>query len=63
MLYSSSLPPSGHTVIREKKCVRDFFCLDNPMGALDTLEESQVSDCVALRHVGLRGALRNQPTS
>ncbi|KAG0710721.1 Sorting nexin-16 [Chionoecetes opilio] len=29
------------TRIREKKCVRDFFCLDNPTGPHDTLEESQ----------------------
>ncbi|KAK7075846.1 Sorting nexin-16 [Halocaridina rubra] len=31
----------GHTKIREKKCVRDFFCLDDPPGAHDTLEESR----------------------
>ncbi|XP_042218057.1 uncharacterized protein LOC121863454 isoform X2 [Homarus americanus] len=35
--------PQGicHTRIREKKCVRDFFCLDNPPGPHDTLEESR----------------------
>ncbi|XP_050734497.1 sorting nexin-16-like isoform X3 [Eriocheir sinensis] len=32
----------GHTVIREKKCVRDFFCLDDPLGTQDTLAESRV---------------------
>ncbi|XP_050734494.1 sorting nexin-16-like isoform X2 [Eriocheir sinensis] len=31
----------GHTVIREKKCVRDFFCLDDPLGTQDTLAESR----------------------
>ncbi|XP_063589933.1 uncharacterized protein LOC134766886 isoform X1 [Penaeus indicus] len=31
----------GHARIREKKCVRDFFCLDDPPGAHDTLEESR----------------------
>ncbi|KAK8735361.1 hypothetical protein OTU49_005634 [Cherax quadricarinatus] len=31
----------GHTRIREKKCVRDFFCLDDPPGTHDTLEESR----------------------
>lgn len=34
---------TGHARIREKKCVRDFFCLDDPPGAHDTLEESRVS--------------------
>ncbi|XP_042893903.1 sorting nexin-16-like isoform X3 [Penaeus japonicus] len=32
---------TGHARIREKKCVRDFFCLDDPPGAHDTLEESR----------------------
>ncbi|KAK8391230.1 hypothetical protein O3P69_017121 [Scylla paramamosain] len=31
----------GHTVIRSKKFVRDFFCLDNPMGPHESLEESR----------------------
>lgn len=31
----------GHTTIRENKCVRDYFCLDNPPGPHDTLEESR----------------------
>lgn len=31
----------GHARIREKKCVRDFFCLDDPPNAHDSLEESR----------------------
>ncbi|KAK4293058.1 hypothetical protein Pmani_034210 [Petrolisthes manimaculis] len=31
----------GHSIIRENKFVRNFFCLDNPPGPHDTLEESR----------------------
>lgn len=49
----------GHSRIREKKCVRDFFCLDDPPGAHDTLEESRamcqtLEDSIADLQIRLR---------
>ncbi|XP_068235557.1 uncharacterized protein [Palaemon carinicauda] len=51
----------GHARIREKKCVRDFFCLDDPPGAHDTLEESRAM-CQSLEEniVDLQEQLRDR---
>ncbi|XP_066969710.1 uncharacterized protein [Macrobrachium rosenbergii] len=51
----------GHAKIREKKCVRDFFCLDDPPGAHDTLEESRAM-CQSLEEniVDLQEQLRDR---
>lgn len=34
--------PTGYPVLLERKYVRDFFCLDDPPGVYEALEDSRV---------------------